>query len=336
MSMLRRLLPVLLLASAGLAPALAADPPPPPRVVAGWRHQVAVIANARVRVAVDALHGGRVVEYSLDGRNALYDRDEGLGGVYPAENHYAGPLGGRFDLGPEETIPEHPALWNLGWEVERPSVRHLRLTSVDDAASGVRLVRDLELDERGTRVRCTQTMTNIGTETLRRAYWGRSLVPGGGIVVTALEGPSRFPQGWLACHGWPRFELSVKPRDPAVAVADGFLCIRGTPRSKVGLDTVSGWMAYLRPDGLLFAKRFAAHPQRRYADIPGLTQAFYYGPDGRYVELEPLGPEEVLAPGASASFSEEWWLLEHPFPAEGQELDSAALRRRLEREAAGR
>ena len=81
----------------------------------------------------------------------------------------------------------------------------------------------------------------------------------------------------------------------------GFLTIRGTPKSKVGLDTLSGWMAYLPPDGLLFAKRFATFPGRRYADIPGLTQAFWYGPEGRYVELEPLGPEEVLAPGASAA-----------------------------------
>lgn len=309
----------------------AAEPPPPPATVADWRSRLAVIANPRVRVAADACHGGRLVEYALDGRNALYAVHEGdPDRVYP-ETHWPGPLAGRFDIGPEETVGDHPQLWNLAWTVEKPGPLHLRLTSPDDAASGLRLVRDFVLDAQSTRLRCTQTMTNISPRTLRRAYWGRSLAPGGGIVVTALTPDSRFPHGWLACHGWPRFELTIKPKDPAVTVADGFLTIRGTPKSKVGLDTLSGWMAYLRPDGLLFAKRFATFPGRRYADIPGLTQAFWYGPEGRYVELEPLGPEESLAPGASASFSEDWWLLDHPFPAEGQDVDPGAVQRAVDR-----
>jgi hypothetical protein len=48
--------------------------------------------------------------------------------------------------------------------------------------------------------------------------------------------------------------------------------------------------------------------------------------------LEPIGPRERLKPGESASFTEEWWLLSHPFPKKGQQLDLKALAEQVEKQ----
>ena len=169
-------------------------------------------------------------------------------------------------------------------------------------------------------------MTNCSDHPLRRAYWGRSVVPGGGVFVTALTPDSRFPFRYIEAVGYPNFQIFVHPHDPAVTIHGDLVMLRGTPvHGKLGFDTHSGWLAYLLPCGQLFVKRFPAYPDRRYADIAGLTISVWSF-ENRLVELEPLGPEELLQPGQSAAFAEDWWLFDYPFPATGQAVDPAAIR----------
>jgi len=59
--------------------------------------------------------------------------------------------------------------------------------------------------------------------------------------------------------------------------------------------------------------------------LAGLTLSAWYPQGGAQIELEPIGPRERLKPGESASFTEDWWLLPHPFPKKGQQLDLKAL-----------
>jgi hypothetical protein len=53
------------------------------------------------------------------------------------------------------------------------------------------------------------------------------------------------------------------------------------------------------------------------------------------IELEPIGPRERLKPGESASFTEDWWLLSHPFPKQGQRLDLKALAEQVSKQTTG-
>src|SRR5258705_4831308 len=69
------------------------------------------LSNAETRVTLCHQVGGRVLEYSFKGTNALY--------LDPAEAKW-GTLGGprapdsagRFDIGPEYLIPERDKLWS--------------------------------------------------------------------------------------------------------------------------------------------------------------------------------------------------------------------------------
>ena len=54
--------------------------------------------------------------------------------------------------------------------------------------------------------------------------------------------------------------------------------------------------------------------------LAGLTMSIWY-PDQPMCELEPIGPREKLAPDESASFTEVWQLLPHPYPQDGKRVD---------------
>jgi len=78
------------------------------------------------------------------------------------------------------------------------------------------------------------------------------------------------------------------------------------------------------PNDLLLVKRFPTDPDRIYNEAAGLTISLWYYQDV-VCELEPIGPMEVLAPGESATCTEEWWLVPYPFPERRDALDLARV-----------
>ena len=83
------------------------------------------------------------------------------------------------------------------------------------------------------------------------------------------------------------------------------------------------------PHNQAFVNRYASPADGVYPEIAGLTLCFRY-PKADFVpacELEPHGPRKDIQPGATSSFTEEWFLLPHPFPKPGQMIDLPALER---------
>jgi hypothetical protein len=281
--------------------------------------QCVQLENETTRVILCHQAGGRVLEYSLHGKNSLW-LDAAQKGWELRPNATAPDLGaGRFDIGPEMIVPRRPTLWLGAWTAEIIGPRTARLTSQEDPATGVQLVRDFKLDEKDSRLWCTQTIRNASSGTTTWCHWSRTLAVGGGIVVIPLTRPSRFPQGYVRYE--PGSLINFRPGDPNIRERDGFLEIVGAPKfPKLGMDSSAGWFAYLMPNNLLFVKRYPVYPERVYNEVAALTISIWYDRDVR-CELEPIGPMEKLAPGASASFTEEWQLTEFPFPPAGQNVD---------------
>ena len=112
-----------------------------------------------------------------------------------------------------------------------------------------------------------------------------------------------------------------------VRTRDGFLEITGVPaKPKLGMDSYAGWFGYLMQHDVLFVKRYKTFSDRVYNEVAGLTISIWY-PEGKRVELEPIGPRERLQPGESASFKEEWWLLPYEFPNDGEDVDLSQVKR---------
>jgi CubicO group peptidase (beta-lactamase class C family) len=274
------------------------------------------LTNRKTKVVLCPQAGGRVLEYSLNGKNSLY-LDEKEAEWQPGQPGAASA--GRFDIGPELVIPRRSTLWSGEWTGEITGPHSARLTSQQDEATGVQLVRDFELDETSSRLSCTQTIMNVSDETKEWCHWSRTFALGEGICVIPLAGQSRFPNKYVMYEEGAL--INARPVDPNIGIRDGFLEILAAPRKpKLGFDSYAGWMAYAMKNDLLFIKKFQTFPDRVYNEAAGLTISVWY-PEGARVELEPIGPRERLEPGQVGSFTEEWWLTPSEFPAAGANLD---------------
>lgn len=289
------------------------------------------LENATTRVTLCPAAGGRVLEYSVDGKPGIYLPAGEEGWVYEPGKPAGEMMAGRFDIGPEQTIPKHPQLWMGRWTGEVTGARSARLTSQPDEPTGVQLIRDFELDATSTRLSCRQTIKNVSQKTREYCHWSRTFALGGGICIIPLTEPSRFP------HSYVMYErgsaINSHPHDPKIRFRDGFLEITGAPKfPKLGMDSYAGWLAYVAKNDLMFVKRFPTFPDRVYNEVAGLTISIWY-PDGPMCELEPIGPRERLAPGEEASFTETWWLLRREYPRDGQQLPLREIADQVEREA---
>ena len=191
--------------------------------------------------------GGRVLEYSVDGVNALYfDETE--------KNWQPGKPGsisaGRFDYGPELVVPAHPKTWEGEWAAEITKSHSVKLTGPREESAGIQVVREFRLVPHDTFVglSCKQTLRNLSKETRDVCHWGRSFSPGGGICVIPLgDRPSRFPSKYAMYED--SAIINVKAADERIRVRDGFLEILAPPRKpKLGFDTYAGWLAYVQPN----------------------------------------------------------------------------------------
>jgi hypothetical protein len=280
------------------------------------------LENQTTTVVICPACGGRILEYSLNGRNSLYLDPKQNGWLYEPNKPAIDPSGGRFDIGPEMTIPRHPDLWLGRWTVQITGPRSARLVSAKDKATGVQLIREFTLDKFSSQLTCRQIIKNVSSETILWCHWSRTLAAGGGICLIPLTPDSRFPNNYVMYGQGP--VIDYRPEDPNIVVRDDFLQILGTPKyPKLGMDSCAGWLCYLTKNDLMFIKRFPTYPDRLYNEIAAITISIWYYKD-IMCELEPIGPAKKIPPGKSASFSEKWWLLPYKFPRD-RKVDTAEI-----------
>lgn len=287
------------------------------------------LCNDHVAVVLCPAAGGRVLEYSLDGKNVLYLPAGNEGWTSEGARSGRGPMdAGRFDIGPEQVVKRGLVLWSGRWKGEVTDEGTARLTSQADPESGVRLIREFTLDAKTSKLSCTQTIVNVSDVPVSLCHWSRTFAVGGGIAVVPRSPRGRFPAGYVM-YGADRTVL-MRPDQPNIRVTDDMVIVKAAPDfPKLGFDSHSGWLGYFAPNDLLFVKRFRTYPDRSYNEVLGLTISVWY-PDRPMVELEPIGPAENLGPGQRASFTEEWWLAKAEFPADPDSLERTAIQSLVE------
>jgi hypothetical protein len=203
-------------------------------------------------------------------------------------------------------------LWMGPWKGEITGDRSAKLTSEYDPESGARLIREFQLHETTSHLRCTQIIINESSKPVSLCHWSRTFAVGGGIAVVPRTPRGRFPKGYVMYETGNA--VLISPDDPNIQVTDEAVVVSAAPQyPKLGFDSHAGWLAYVAPTNQMFVKRFRTYPDRAYNEFAALTISVWY-PERDMVELEPIGPAENLVPGERAGFSEEWWLLPHEFP----------------------
>ncbi|MDF1513608.1 MAG: hypothetical protein P1S60_07350 [Anaerolineae bacterium] len=287
---------------------------------AGYRDCV-VLQNSETRVILGPHMGGRVLEYAYHGVNTLMLDPNQNGWTYSGEERpRMGPSGGRFDVGPENTMAPHPNLWFGPWTAEITGEYSAKMTSQPDSDSGMQLEREFSLSPGSTRLDCRQIVHNIADQTLRCCHWSRTFGLGHGICVVPLSSYSKFPAKYIMYGPGP--VMNYRPDDPHIRVDDEFLVMFDTPEHpKLGIDAHEGWFAYLMPNNLMLVKQFPTFPNRVYNEMAGITISLWYLKDF-VCELEPIGPMEVLTRGEQADFTETWYVVNFPFPEQRDQVDA--------------
>ena len=336
---LRRALPLALGICAGLSsgcggPKLRADGPRPAAGPAeacvaafqGWR-RCGQLDNGLVRASVVPQVGGRTLEYSLGGYNYLFlGKDEA--GKAPAaegaESRYR-YFGGQFaQLHPEDrwaTVRSGypPELFMGRYELPPPTMNAgtacVELASPVDLATGTRIVRRVELFPHSTRLRITDTLTNVR---LVPQEWGIQAV----LQLKGVSNPDGLvrredsPRGDIALHvplnrksrfkGGVRFALGGPSAFEAKA---GLLSLQYRRRfGKAELDPALPWIVFVdSASGHVFVQKCAT-PEKAILSAGG---AFAPYP---FIEVQCFGKVAKLAPGESTSLVQEWYAARCPDP----------------------
>ena len=273
------------------------------------------LMNDSVRIVLEPNLGGRILVYELNGNNVLYVDHAQDGKIYEP-GKYIHPSAGRFDIGPEHTIPEHPALYLGKWTAGITGDREAEMISQKDSSTGVQLIRKFKLAKSGSRIEYIQTIKNISNSTKSYCHWSRTFVKGGGIALAPLNKSSRYPKGYLI-YGPGRILNYMPDKEDNIRIREGILEITGTPsQPKIVTDSYAGWLAYITTDDLLFIKIYPASPLRNYGEIAASTACFYYR--DLMCEVEPISPMESIEPGHEASFTEHWYLFDYRYPNDKQ------------------
>ena len=194
---------------------------------------------------------------------------------------------------PDNDPIEHMAEGDLGLLLRQP---------VDKAGMQKEIRISMALE--GTTVRLEQTVTSHNLWPVDIAAWAISVVEPGTSIVPRV--PFQTHDDYLPVTQPVALCAFTDLQDPRFTLGLKYLLLRGDPSrpnsQKLGLRNKQNWCAHL-VNNLLFVKRFTHDERAEYPDYGVNTEVYT---EGRYQELELLGPHRVVAPGESLTLTEEW------------------------------
>lgn len=293
----------------------------------GW-HDCVRLANNVVSITTVPQIGGRTLDYRLGAHNFLLVGGRDLGALPEPERPYR-HFGGHFaQLHPEERWRVRHTRYPVGLPMgayearivaDAGPVAAAEMTLAADLVTGTRLVRRIELFADSTRVRITDTLTNL--RAVPQAWGLHDFLqlkghpapdgvlsgderPTGQIGLYVPTNPeSRYPHG-------VRFVIPGQARDGVgqwtTAQLPGLLALRYRRLfSKALIDPVLPWIAVVdHSTDHVFVQR---------CDV---RQKTLLTAGGGYplIEIQSFAPAAELAPRRSAELAQEWFAARCPGP----------------------
>lgn len=302
------------------------------------------LGNRWIELDVVPQVGGRVMQYRLGPKEFLWVNPDLAGQAPPPSG--VGPDGQWLNYGGDKLWPapqgwDHPEQWPgppdgvLDGSPHRAELLSpggaeaaLRLTSREDARTGIQFQRTIRVRPGTTRVAFETVRKNVGSRPRRWGTWSVTQLNAaradGGVnrqlaAWCPLNPRSHFADGYRVLYGArdnPTFGLEAVP--PRLRLDYQYQV------GKVALDSAAGWVATVDgASGFVFVQRFAFEPGREYPD--GASVEFWSSgrgtirtgnqvltmPDDPHqtpllIESELLSPLARLQPGESYCWHYEW------------------------------
>lgn len=292
------------------------------RDYAGWEQSIFINATEKpVQAVIVPAVGGRVVHFSLNGENILFENAAAQGRTMSARQEELWLGGYQCDVGPPgRGLPAHLQLSQGRAEWKLKGDFAARVSSQPDHSLGIVIEKDFLLAPDTGEFGVAQRMRNISDKEVSYCLRDRTLCKGGGFVFFPLNQKSRFKAGWSQrrqADGKDYYD-GEHPDALQARVLEGVLVVSAAGDvTQIGADSMAGWIAYARGK-LLFVKYFPCFARGNYSDGDNTVEVYF---DQRAVELSPLSPETKLASGQAYTFPEKWLLL--PLPRETRTWEEA-------------
>ncbi len=274
------------------------------------------LSNGTVDIIASTTVGPRLLFYGPTGGRNIFghfpdaSKETALGTWKPYGGH-------RLWVWPE-VFPATYAPDNDPIQHTREGDFSLLLQQPVDKANIAKQIR-VTMSPEGTSVRLEQTVTSHNLWPVDIAAWGVSIVDPGTSIVPRV--PFQSHDDYVPVSQPVALCAFTDLEDPRFTLGLKYLLLRGDPTrptsQKLGLRNKENWCAHLVED-LLFVKRFTHDEHAIYPDYGVNTEVYT---EGRFQELELLGPHRVVSPGDSLTLIEDWNLVPNISLADPQNLD---------------
>jgi hypothetical protein len=265
-----------------------------------------IISNGKVE-AIIVPTVGRVMQFSLVGESGPFWENPDLFGKVPDSQAatWANFGGDKSWPAPQADWPKHisrdwppPAAFDsmpVSVKVEKNS---LVLTSSVDAHYGIRTRRQIQLEPGATKMTIVTSYEKVAGNPVKTAVWIITQLKHPAAVFLPIVKEGHFPQG---------YNLQSSKAPPSLWVKDGWLALHRDEKFSFKIGSDASTLIWI---GDRFSVCIDA-PRLRGAEYPdaGSSTEIYTNPDpAAYVELETLGPLQILKVGDQISSTNTYYI----------------------------
>ncbi|MCB2203026.1 DUF4380 domain-containing protein [bacterium] len=182
------------------------------------------------------------------------------------------------------------------------------VTQKPEQTTGIQKQIEIKMSPDKPEVQLNHILINHGLWPIETAPWAISVMASGGVGIMTLPPRAPHPENLLPTSQltiWPFTNLS----DPRWEFGERYILLKQDPQNtdpqKIGILASDGWAGYVN-ENTLFIKQ---SPLQFNATYPDLGANFELFTNEEILEVESLGPMEIIPPKGQIDHMEHWTLI---------------------------
>jgi hypothetical protein len=270
----------------------------------GWANCIR-LRNEQIELIVTLDVGPRIVRFGFIGKQNFFHLIPEHAGK-TGEDMWTMYGGHRLWIAPEN-IPL--SYYPDNFPVDHSYTDNILTLSQKEHTTAILKQMEITLHENKNEARVIHRLVNQGSEVTELSTWGLSVLSAGSRAIVPQEPYGEGDDYLLPARSMALWQYTVM-NDPRWIWGDRYIQAKHDERyiseQKIGLLNKQQWTAcYL--NGEVFIKKFPFDADAIYPDFMSNNEVYI---NGKFLEIETLGPLVKLAPGETAQHYERWLLAE--------------------------
>lgn len=267
-----------------------------------WKNCI-FVSNNKIKIVIVTDIGPRIIYFGAnDGKNMFkeFKHDEGNTKIKDWV-----PYGGHRLWHAPESIPRsyYPDNSEVSYKIVKNTVI---LSQETEKTTGIKKEIKITLFEGNNFVKVVHRITNRNIWSIKAAPWAITMMKENTKAILPLDPFKNRKEDLLPVNSinlWPYTKIT----DPRITLYDKYIQLKQDPsfisRQKIGVAGRQCWIAGSNNEDLLI-KIFDSQPFANYPDLGSNIEAYT---DKDVIELETLGPLELIEPGNYLEHTEYWF-----------------------------